>query len=683
MSVFRLATATAILALAAAALGPSPVSGQQQTTTFRAGVTLVGVDVTVLDHDGRPITGLTENDFRITLDGKVQPVRTLSFVQATDTGGPDTAARSPIPVPSGHLVMSNAVPVADARVVILAIDDLSFSADESRRLLSAARTFVEGRPGSELVGLATTSGSIAVSPTYDRTAVMAALRRVVGTFIDPRRSVPGESPLIGFAEALEIANHNNTSALDTAIARECLDGGRALQTGEYGANSNAIGNYNSKCASDVVTSARQMTTLVQGLARQQVSALAGVLDAMKDAPGLKQLVVLTQGVAGTRDLTSLFAPMVTAAAAAGVQVSILTEEDEGVDLSSQDRGTTALGQTVGSSLADRRREDRGMFAVALQTLADMSGGTFERVIADAGGAFRRAALSGSAVYRLGVEAPAGTRGSQPFIVGATVNREGVTLRVNRHTILPDVATEAAPAAKVAAAIRSGTSYYAVPVRVGVSRRRASGDQIELALDVDVPAPASGPMRVTIGVLDQRGALRQGTRTIEPSAPTGYRQTITMPVATGAYRVRVAAQDAAGSVGSVSAEVDVRLNAMGPFTASDLLTWCKDSSGRPQMLALDGIPAGATTLSAGVELYAAAGAAVPKDLSVRLAVISAGAPAPIAEVDLIPRVDGAVRRAEATLPLAGLPPGSYVLRATVSGDGTRLGDVSTTIRLPPG
>jgi hypothetical protein len=424
-----------------------------------------------------------------------------------------------------------------------------------------------------------------------------------------------------------------------------------------------------------------ITTLVQGMARQQISALATVLNAMKEAPGLKQMIVLTQGVAGTRNLTGVFEPMVTAAAAAGVQVAILTEDDEGVDLSSQDRGTTALGQTVGSSLADRRREDRAMFAVALKTLADMSGGTFERVIAAADGAFRRAALAGSAVYRLGVEAPPNTGPSQSFVVRAAVAREGVTLRANRLTIVPGGAAAETPAARVAAAIRSGTPYYGVPMRVGVARRRATGDQIELELDIDVPASVAGPLRVTIGVLDERGTLKQGTRTVQASGRTGYRHTVTMPVAMGPHRVRVAAEDAAGGVGSVSTEVDARLNAMGPLQASDLLTWWKDGSGRTQLLALDGIPAGAASLSAGIELYTIAGETVPKDLTVRLAVIAVGAPTPVAEVDLVPRVDAGVRRAEAALPLANLPPGSYVLRATVQGDGRRLGEVSTTIRLP--
>jgi hypothetical protein len=51
---------------------------------FRSGVTLVTVDVTVLDKDGRPVPGLAADDFQIKLNGKLQPVRALSYVQVAE-----------------------------------------------------------------------------------------------------------------------------------------------------------------------------------------------------------------------------------------------------------------------------------------------------------------------------------------------------------------------------------------------------------------------------------------------------------------------------------------------------------------------------------------------------------------------------------------------------------------------
>src|SRR5688572_19204964 len=64
----------------------------QQPPTFRSGIALVTIDVTVLDEQGRPVPGLTANDIDIKLDGKLQPIRAFAFVQAT---APPAAKEAP------------------------------------------------------------------------------------------------------------------------------------------------------------------------------------------------------------------------------------------------------------------------------------------------------------------------------------------------------------------------------------------------------------------------------------------------------------------------------------------------------------------------------------------------------------------------------------------------------------
>jgi VWFA-related protein len=64
----------------------------QQPTTFRAGIDLVNVGVTVTDNKGNLVTGLTAEDFLVTEDGRPQTVR---YVAGGD--------RSGSPAPEMHL----------------------------------------------------------------------------------------------------------------------------------------------------------------------------------------------------------------------------------------------------------------------------------------------------------------------------------------------------------------------------------------------------------------------------------------------------------------------------------------------------------------------------------------------------------------------------------------------------
>src|SRR5438046_8150567 len=66
------------LAYAAAA----PAAQPPQPPTFRSEASLVRVDVTVVDHDGEPVTTLAASDFTVDEDGIPQTVQSFKFVSA-------------------------------------------------------------------------------------------------------------------------------------------------------------------------------------------------------------------------------------------------------------------------------------------------------------------------------------------------------------------------------------------------------------------------------------------------------------------------------------------------------------------------------------------------------------------------------------------------------------------------
>jgi len=70
-------------------LPQAPPSVNQQPPTFRTGVDIVQLDVTVLDKDRQPVRGLTADDFTILDKGKPQPIVAFSAVD--------------VPAPAAHV----------------------------------------------------------------------------------------------------------------------------------------------------------------------------------------------------------------------------------------------------------------------------------------------------------------------------------------------------------------------------------------------------------------------------------------------------------------------------------------------------------------------------------------------------------------------------------------------------
>ncbi len=90
----------AVALLAAAAVTPR-AAGRGQTPqvpgTFRTHITLVPVDVRVIDRDGKPVTNLTQDDFTILEDGVRQDIRHFSRNRLV----PDTSAAESAPALRG------------------------------------------------------------------------------------------------------------------------------------------------------------------------------------------------------------------------------------------------------------------------------------------------------------------------------------------------------------------------------------------------------------------------------------------------------------------------------------------------------------------------------------------------------------------------------------------------------
>lgn len=134
----------AVVAVAGILAASLATRAQDQTPSFRAGVDLVRLDVSVLDKDRRPVQGLAAADFTVLENGKPQHVVTVSSVAAADRDPPRSAwmRYATRDVAANDL----ADELGDGRLFAIVFDDLSLPPDDADILLtarSAARHIVD------------------------------------------------------------------------------------------------------------------------------------------------------------------------------------------------------------------------------------------------------------------------------------------------------------------------------------------------------------------------------------------------------------------------------------------------------------------------------------------------------------------------------------------------------------
>jgi len=147
---------------------------QAPETTFRARVDLIQVDVSVLDRDRRPVSGLTAGDFILTEDGRPRPIVSFTAVHVPAPAAPGAGWVADI-APD---VATNTHPTG--RLVVIAIDDAALSTNGAlwgvQKARAAARAAVKELGPDDLAALVLTEyGRTAQNFTNNRLRLLTAI----------------------------------------------------------------------------------------------------------------------------------------------------------------------------------------------------------------------------------------------------------------------------------------------------------------------------------------------------------------------------------------------------------------------------------------------------------------------------------------------------------------------------
>lgn len=159
--------------------------------TFKSGVTLIQVPVTVRDHDGREVSNLTKDDFQLFDNGKRQEI--VSF--ALENPGTQAAAIRSLPAPESPAAQPATATAVDvpARFIAYFFDDLGMS--NIIEIREAALKQIDAlEPGDRAAVFTTSSCKGLVDFTNDKQRLRQAVERLQ----------PGAIPLCRVAQTQKL-----------------------------------------------------------------------------------------------------------------------------------------------------------------------------------------------------------------------------------------------------------------------------------------------------------------------------------------------------------------------------------------------------------------------------------------------------------------------------------------------
>jgi hypothetical protein len=313
--------------------------------------------------------------------------------------------------------------------------------------------------------------------------------------------------------------------------------------------------------------------------------------------------------------------------------------------------------------------------VGLEHLTGVTGAPLLHLTGPDGGGLARVARESAGYYIARFEPePEETQGSVRNL-GVSLSRDGAVLRSRpKMTVVRQNRFAGAAATTPLAMMKESRLFRDVPLRVAAYASREPGtSNLRVVTLFDTPGSEGTVTEAMVGLFSDDGKL-VASRTLSTSDLQGAPVVTALTAPPGRYRVRVAAIESTGRGGTADFTLDASLGKAGAMAMSDLvLGLSRDGQFRPK---LDfGSEA---SVMAQLEIYggregARVGAVVELATSVNGPALLAlpGTFSPTADPDRF--------LLNAAVPIGALPPGDYVVRATVAAEGQPGGRVVRPIR----
>ena len=286
---------------------------------IRARANEVLVRVVVRDAQGKAVSTLTKDDFRLLDNGKPQVIREFS-VEVAHPAAASTPEKNNPPAVEGPQVQS-AAPVPE-RFVAIYFDDTFMSFEDIVRTRDAATRYLKTSitPGDR-VGLYTSSGVGNVEFTSDLSTLQEALAKLQP---HPRLSTqqPNDCPMFGEYEAYLMSEKEDPTALELGRSKviKCLCGQPNLP-----ANAPSNANVN-PCTFDptqfAMEKARQVWQVAQFAPQQSLRGLQALVRRLATMPGQRSIAWISPGFLGMEE-TSQMSSLIEQALRARVVINAL------------------------------------------------------------------------------------------------------------------------------------------------------------------------------------------------------------------------------------------------------------------------------------------------------------------------------------------------------------------------